>query len=54
MGSKGDMEAKIDQNTQQKIEVLYHNVNANKEKALARLLTLVCDIQPELHENLRL
>lgn len=54
MGSKGDMEAHIEKSTVQKIEELYHNVNASKEKSLARLLTLTCDIQPEVHQNLQI
>lgn len=54
MGSKGDVEAKIDQTTQLKIQELHHNLQAHKEKGLARLLTIVCDIQPELHQNLQL
>ena len=53
MGSKGDMEAHIDKSTNQKVAELHHNVNASKEKALARLLTLTCDIQPEVHQNLQ-
>jgi hypothetical protein len=51
LGSRGDMEAKIEQTTRQKIEELNRNVQANKEKAMQKLLKLVCDIKPELHEN---
>lgn len=51
LGSRGDMEAKIEQGTRQKIEELNRNVQTNKEKAMQKLLKLVCDIKPELHEN---
>ncbi|KAK2152469.1 hypothetical protein LSH36_327g00005, partial [Paralvinella palmiformis] len=51
LGSKGDMEKKIAISTQAKIEELNHSVAANKEKAVKRLLSLVCNIKPELHEN---
>ncbi len=54
LGSKGDMEAKIEQGTRVKIDHLNQNVANNKEQALSRLLNLVCDIKPELHQNLRL
>jgi len=45
------MEKKIAISTQAKIEELNHSVAANKEKAVKRLLSLVCNIKPELHEN---
>ncbi|ELT92968.1 hypothetical protein CAPTEDRAFT_150810 [Capitella teleta] len=53
LGSKGDMESKIDQTTHVKMQELEQNMAANKEKAMQRLLMLVCDIKPELHENYR-
>ncbi len=53
MGSKGDMEARVAEGTKLKIQELNNAVVTNKEKALARLLILICDIQPELHENYR-
>jgi V-type H+-transporting ATPase subunit G len=51
LGSRGDMEAKIEQSTRQRIDELNRNVQMNKEKAMQKLLKLVCDIKPELHEN---
>jgi V-type H+-transporting ATPase subunit G len=53
LGSKGDMEMKIEQSTRVKIQELEQNMASNKEKAMQRLLTLVCDIKPEVHENYR-
>lgn len=54
LGSKGDMETKIDANTRQKIQELNMNVQKNKELALSRLLNICLDIKAELHTNLRL
>ncbi|KAK7487254.1 hypothetical protein BaRGS_00021482 [Batillaria attramentaria] len=54
LGSKGDMESRIEANTRQKIQELNMNVKKNKEQALSKLLGIVLDIKPELHENLRL
>ena len=54
LGSKGDMESKIEAGTRQKIQDLNSNVVRNKEEALKKLLAIVLDIKPELHQNLRL
>lgn len=54
LGSRGDTETKIEQNTRKKIREIEDNVNKNKEYALKKLLDFVYDIQPELHQNLRL
>lgn len=54
LGSKGDMESKIEAGTRQKIQDLNSNVVRNREEALKKLLAIVLDIKPELHQNLRL
>ena len=54
MGSKGNMEAHIEKNTLIKMDELSRNVSVSKEKALARLLSLTCDIQPEVHQNYKI
>ncbi|CAH1785456.1 unnamed protein product [Owenia fusiformis] len=54
MGTKGDMESKVDIETQQKIKEINANVQKTREQTMASLLTLVYDIKPELHINLRL
>lgn len=51
LGSKGDTESKIEQATRVRIQELERRVANNKEKAMQKLLTLVCDIKPELHTN---
>ena len=54
MGSKGNNEARIGLEADQKLVEMNGNVNENQEKAMSRLLSLVIDIQPQLHENMRL
>jgi len=53
LGSRGDMETKIEVKTKQQIEEINRNVQLHREKAMQKLLKLVCDIKPELHENYR-
>jgi len=45
------MEAKIEEQTRQKIGEINSSVQMNKERAMQRLMKLVCDIKPELHAN---
>ncbi|XP_031558017.1 V-type proton ATPase subunit G-like [Actinia tenebrosa] len=53
MGSKDDFQVKIDENTKVKLDVMTNDVNQNKDKVIKRILSLVYDISPELHENYR-
>jgi len=53
MGSREDVEARINADTTQKIEAMKHQVAASKDKVIGRLLEFVCDIKPELHQNFR-
>jgi len=53
LGSKGDMEARVAESTRVKIDEVGAQMVANKEKAMTRLLDLVCDIKPEMHKNVR-
>ncbi|OWF35825.1 V-type proton ATPase subunit G 1-like [Mizuhopecten yessoensis] len=52
LGSRGDMETKIDINTKQKIEEISAGVKKNKEQAIKELLDLVLEIKPLVHKNL--
>jgi len=54
MGSRGDLQAKIDQNTQAKLREIDVNMGANKDAVLRNLLQLVMDVTPELHVNQKL
>lgn len=50
-GSKDDFTTKISAESDQKLQDIEKDVQANKEKVISRLLELVYDIQPELHRN---
>ncbi|KAL3870590.1 hypothetical protein ACJMK2_038639 [Sinanodonta woodiana] len=54
LGSRGDTEAKIDEITKRRIKEIAEGVNRNKKQSLDMLLKAVYDIEPVLHENLRL
>ncbi|KAK0408737.1 hypothetical protein QR680_004127 [Steinernema hermaphroditum] len=54
LGSKGDIEAKIREDTNAQLEAMTNSVSENKQAVIERLLQLVCDIRPELHHNLQL
>ena len=54
LGSRSDTEAKIQQQTKEKIEDMKIRVTDKKEMALDHLVKLVCAIKPELHTNYRL
>lgn len=53
MGSKDDFQAKIEEQTNVRLDQISESVKKNKEEVIQRLLTLVYDIKPELHQNLR-
>lgn len=53
MGSKDDFQAKIEEQTNVRLDQVSESVKKNKEEVIQRLLTLVYDIKPELHQNLR-
>ena len=53
MGSKGDTEKQVEDNMNRKLAEMNQSVAANKDKALQRLLSLVCDIKPQKHINLK-
>ena len=54
MGSRGDLEAKIDINTDVKLEEIDDSMGAHKDAVLHNLLQLVMDVTPELHVNQKL
>lgn len=53
MGSKDDFQAKIEEQKNVRLDQISESVKKNKEEVIQRLLTLVYDIKPELHQNLR-
>ena len=48
MGSKDDIAAKIEADTKVKIEAMNRSVASNKEVVIQSLLSLACDIKPEV------
>nr|ADK34013.2 vacuolar H ATPase [Prionchulus punctatus]ADK34014.1 vacuolar H ATPase [Prionchulus punctatus] len=53
LGSKDDIQQRIENDTRQNLERMQQSVNVNKEKVIQQLLELVCDVQPKIHHNLR-
>ncbi|KAJ7370145.1 hypothetical protein OS493_034074 [Desmophyllum pertusum] len=53
MGSKDDFQAKIEEQTSVRLDQISDSVTKNQDKVIERLLSLVYDIKPELHQNLR-
>ncbi|XP_072014478.1 V-type proton ATPase subunit G 2-like [Amphiura filiformis] len=54
LGSKGDQVKEIEEQTRRKIGEIDSRVAQSKEKVLQQLFTIIFDIKPELHQNLRL
>lgn len=52
-GSKEDIAAKIEADTKVKIEAMNRSVASNKAEVISNLISLVCDIKPEVHKNYR-
>lgn len=50
-GSKDDFAAKMKVETENKLQAIHAEVAANKEKVIDRLLELIYDINPEVHQN---
>lgn len=53
MGSKGDIAAKIEDDTNKQMREMRVSVDKNKGKVIERVLSLVYNIKPEVHQNLR-
>lgn len=50
-GSKDDFAAKMKVETEKRQQTINTQVAANKEKVIDRLLELIYDIKPEVHQN---
>lgn len=48
-----DFQKRINDETENKLSVMGEQVETNKEKVITRMLELVYDISPEIHENFR-
>lgn len=54
LGSHGSCSTEVEKETQEKITTLQNYFQQNREEVLDNLLTFICDIQPQIHENYRL
>lgn len=54
MGSKDEFVLQDEQDTRAKLEEIERNVQTNKDAVIERILSLVYEIKPELHQNVRL
>ncbi|NXG81288.1 VATG3 ATPase, partial [Baryphthengus martii] len=53
MGSQGNLSAKIEEQTTETIQNLMSSYHKNMESMMKKLLSTICDINPEVHPNLR-
>lgn len=53
MGSREGVAAKIDVDTQKKLQEMLQQLDTTKESVIAAILEYVYDIQPDLHKNYR-
>lgn len=51
MGSREGVAAKIEADTQLKIQEMNRSIQGNREILIKEILQLVYDIKPELHKN---
>lgn len=51
MGSRGDLENQIQKVTKEKLEDMKRKMAAMREQSLKNIISVVCDIKPELHTN---
>jgi len=51
MGSRGDLEAKINGQTELKLREVDASFQTNREEVLKNLMDLVMDVEPQLHKN---
>lgn len=54
LGSHGSCTTEVEKETQEKMSVIQQNFQKNREVVLSQLLSLVCDIKPEIHVNYRI
>lgn len=55
MGSRDDIALRIEKETKDRLAQMEHDVKVKKEKVIENLLKIViCEVKPQLHENLRL
>lgn len=53
MGSQGNLSAKIEEQTTETVRNLTSSYHKNMESMMKKLLSMICDINPEVHPNFR-
>ncbi|KFR08032.1 V-type proton ATPase subunit G 3 [Nipponia nippon] len=53
MGSQGNLSAKIEEQTTETVRNLTSSYHKNMESMMKKLLSTICDINPEVHPNFR-
>ncbi|XP_075691520.1 V-type proton ATPase subunit G 1 [Rhinoderma darwinii] len=54
LGSHGSCSEGVEKETIEKISIVQENYKQNKETVLDQILSLVCEIKPEIHINYRI
>lgn len=54
MGSQGNLSAEVEQATRRQVQGMQSSQQRNRERVLAQLLGMVCDVRPQVHPNYRL
>ncbi|NWW47157.1 VATG3 ATPase, partial [Pedionomus torquatus] len=53
MGSQGNLSAKIEEQTKETVRNLTSSYHKSMENMMKKLLSTICDINPEVHPNFR-
>ncbi|KAJ8372474.1 hypothetical protein AAFF_G00289190 [Aldrovandia affinis] len=53
LGSQGGLSSEVEQQTQQKIQSMTKSYRSNRERVLRQLLSVTCQINPQIHCNYR-
>ncbi|XP_045651656.1 V-type proton ATPase subunit G 2 isoform X2 [Ursus americanus] len=54
MGSQGNLSAEVEQATRRQVQGMQSSQQRNRERVLAQLLGMVCDVRPRVHPNYRI
>ena len=54
MGSQGNLSAEVEQATRRQVQGMHSSQQRNRERVLAQLLGMVCDVRPQVHPNYRI
>ncbi|XP_028335029.1 V-type proton ATPase subunit G 2 isoform X1 [Physeter macrocephalus] len=54
MGSQGNLSAEVEQATRRQVQGMQSSQQRSRERVLAQLLGMVCDVRPQVHPNYRI